>query len=60
MRFEVEVVSDGAAFEDQPELEIIPILEKVCNRLEDGMVSNVILDSNGNVCGHWRLDTEAD
>lgn len=66
--FTLEIGTTGAAFHDEwsgelaPAGEIARILRVLADRLdgsEPGAQSGVLVDLNGNVTGHWRLEGEA-
>lgn len=54
--FKLELDTDGAAFQDAAPGELVRILGVVAQQLEDGKLSNVLRDVNGNLCGYYRTD----
>lgn len=59
MRFVLGIDMNNAAFEDNPR-ELVDCIGKVINRLNfEGLEPNesIILDSNGNTVGNWKITT---
>jgi hypothetical protein len=50
----IEFSTDNAAFDDE-RVEVVRILQLIAARVENGDVSGVIRDSNGNRVGQWNL-----
>jgi len=59
MKFTLTIESDNDAVTDPQtgNLEVARILRDAAQRIEDGAISNVCRDTNGNVVGHWRYDS---
>lgn len=52
--FKLEIDTNNAAFEDNA-YELEEILEKLAGTLRTGLLSGILLDSNGNLVGKfWR------
>lgn len=52
--FELKFDTDNAAFDDGADsAEIARILSEVSQRVEQGWLSSLIMDANGNVIGSW-------
>lgn len=59
MRFIIEPMAcDNAAFEDEPASEIARILRKVARAVERGDELGLLVDSNGNTVGSWRVEAD--
>jgi hypothetical protein len=53
MDFAIKINCDNAAFGDEPELEIIRILDRIKQKLTDGHTYGGIMDINGNSVGSF-------
>ena len=51
----IKIDTDNQAFEDKKELEIEKCLNDVVSLLLRGYTDNNIHDTNGNICGHFKL-----
>lgn len=50
-KFVVTIKTDGAAFEEWPDMEVSRILREIAEGLEDGISYRKLFDYNGNVVG---------
>lgn len=55
MRFKINIETDNAALADDGESEIVRILRKIANRIEEGERDGLVHDINGNRVGHWDV-----
>lgn len=51
--FKLEINCDNAAFDDDPLVELMRIMEDVAERLDDGQDNGTCRDTNGNEVGSW-------
>lgn len=52
----IEIKCDNEAFGDNPEIEIARILNKLAKNIEFGVREHNLIDSNGNVVGHFDIE----
>jgi len=55
MYFSCEINMDNDAFTDYPEIELGNILNRVRRQIRDESNGEIIMDSNGNKEGAWRI-----
>ena len=55
-RLVVEFSVDNAAFADDPAGEPERIFRKVVELIGQGRTDGRVIDSNGNIVGHWELE----
>lgn len=58
----IEIDMNNAAFDDDPRLEVLDILKRLCGRIDgDGAIlvngERILRDSNGNTCGHVGIES---
>lgn len=65
MKFTLEINCSGAAFSENPELELSALLHGIANTVHyvsgidnDSHIKQSVVDVNGNVCGTWTLGSE--
>ena len=56
MEMKISFNMDNAAFEGDPAHEVTAILTRILARVEDGMTTASISDSNGNKIGQWEIE----
>jgi hypothetical protein len=54
--FKIQFHTSNAAFEDGAASESARILRHVAAEIEDGHLEGVVIDSNGNLIGAFKLD----
>jgi len=52
----IEFKSGNAAFDADPQGETLTIVDKVRERISDGVRDGICRDTNGNRVGEWYLD----
>lgn len=62
MRFTLTVDMDNSAFEEEPKLELVDVLERVTAAvMQRGVgvgLEGRVRDTNGNTVGTWRIDAD--
>lgn len=51
--FEIKFTTDNDAFKENPQDEVIRILQDVATRISEGKIDGYIYDVNGNKVGYW-------
>lgn len=61
MKFTLEIDCKGAAFSENPGIELSAILHSVANTVHDvynnSPIKQSVFDINGNQCGTWALES---
>ena len=59
--FSLQISTDGSAFEGFSGHEVARLLRALAKKVESGEeVDGVLFDVNGNRCGEWALEAEAE
>ncbi len=58
MEFKLKFKMDNAAFEEDEFGEVEGILNKAADDFQQGLVSGLVRDSNGNIIGKWRIEAD--
>lgn len=65
MKFTLEIDCKGAAFSENPELELSSMLHGIANTVHyvsgvdnDSPIKQSVFDINGNACGAWTLGSD--
>ena len=53
--FTLTINTENDAFKTNPEIEMTVLLQDVIDRINDGHVQDLCVDSNGNVVGRWKF-----
>lgn len=60
MTLRIEISSDTAAFDDEPEFESARILRDIATQVESGYDGGTVRDINGNSVGCWSFKDRED
>jgi len=55
MKFTLTIDCENAAFDEDPGHEVVEILHRIGDQLDNGSAIGKCIDSNGNTVGTWRL-----
>lgn len=55
-KLEIEIDTNGSAFEGDGQSEINRILERVYHRINGGESKGTLMDINGNTCGRFEVE----
>ncbi len=58
MKFVLEISMVGAAFEEEPYQEIARLLRVIAAKVEGGIDSSPIVDTNGNTAGFFGVEED--
>lgn len=54
----ISIENSGAAFDDEPNIEVARILRELARSIEQGVERTKLYDINGNKCGTVQMDLE--
>lgn len=55
-KFTLEIKTGNAAFEDAKEIELVRILRKIADQVENGKLDGLAMDFNGNRVGSYGFE----
>lgn len=58
MAFTLSIATDNDAFQPDPAVEVIRLLQQVIERLSDGRSIGFLVDVNGNSAGEYVLESD--
>lgn len=58
--FNLNIDTGNQAMTDDPHFEMVRVLEDIQRTLIDGYDQGMVLDTNGNRIGTWKIDLEED